>query len=92
MKITLENKKKIDTDKMSDIDAEIYEATNNLLNVCKKYKKTFYARVILDKKKYVGGQSLGKKSKEELEFLLELFNDFTSRVSNGEVLVMRMKK
>jgi cyclophilin family peptidyl-prolyl cis-trans isomerase len=90
MKITLENGITVDTDKMTDKEAAISEAISHLYQTCRQYGVTSFARVIIDKKKYMGMSSTTNNSKQTLcdyEFLVETMALFLRETSNGTIAV-----
>ena len=91
MKIKTVTGKVVDTDKLSDKKAEIYEAINNLYSVCEKYNTTFVARVVLDAKETLGANftSAGKakERKDSIMALLTLLDEFVSSSTGGVVRV-----
>lgn len=90
MKIPFEDGIIVDTDKLSDKDADIHEAIHNLYNVCRKYGVTAFTRVILNKKKYVGMTTVTKQkdSSFDFDFLMEAINKFVMEISNGKIALM----
>ena len=62
MQIHLKDGNVVETDKMTDKQAEIYEALNRLSDVCKKYNVTSVLRIILDKINWVGMNTANKTS------------------------------
>ena len=78
----------IDTNKLSDREAEIYEALNNFYEVCRKYNVTSLTRIILDDKKFVGSTTVNSNTEQrnrDFNYMLDLIHDFVSRASGGSV-------
>jgi hypothetical protein len=65
MEIQLQNGDVLETDKLSDEHAEVFEATNKLYAVCKKYNYSLLTRVYLGKDRFAGAQRI--KSTEDPE-------------------------
>lgn len=97
MKVNLENGTVLDTDKLSDKDAEIHEALVNLYNICEKYNVTSVTRIILNDKKFVGTKTFKRDVKgepivEDVDFLFNSLNHYLQDVTNGEVMLIRKMK
>lgn len=84
MKLTTTSGKIVDTTKLPTEHADVYEALNNLFKVCKKHKLLVFSRVVLNKTKYVGAQTINKDSNTQ-EFMLELINDYVDRTTDGKL-------
>ena len=94
MQIHLKDGNVVETDKMTDKQAEIYEALNRLSDVCKKYNVTSVLRIILDKNNWVGMNTANKnldQLPQDLDFLMSTLNDFVTQVSDGQVVMMKVK-
>jgi flagellar assembly factor FliW len=95
MKLKTTNGKSIDTDKLTDKDAEIYEALNVLYKTCDKFNVTLFARVVLNDKNHAGVQNIAKGSKkkrnEQFSYLLGLLNKFVTESTNGQVQMIKLK-
>jgi hypothetical protein len=78
----------LDTDKMTDREAEIYEAMTNFYEVCKRYNVSMFTRVILEKGKATGANYTQKFEKEEDKILnaiemMGLMNGWLSESTMG---------
>jgi len=86
---------KLDTSKMTDKEADISSALQNLFDVCTRYNVTSFARIIFNKKRFVGAEThvVGndQQKKENLEFLMETFNNYTVKITAGQVVLARIK-
>ena len=86
----------INTDKLSDKDAEISEALNKLYEVCEKYNVTLFTKVILSNKNYLGAFHLVKGDKDkqssDVYYLLNLINDDVIKATQGQVRFMRVQE
>lgn len=94
MKIKTYDDKVIDTDKLTDKEAEIYEALNNFYNVCAKYDVTMVTRIVLDPKKYAAAQTVThrkpqKDKKLMFAFLIDAIGKFVEETTRGQVRLFR---
>ena len=95
MKIKTLNGEEINTEKLSDREAEISESINNLYEVCKRYNTTMFASAVVpESNKYIGAQFImnapKEKSEESAMFLFGTINRFISRTTNGEIQVVKV--
>jgi hypothetical protein len=97
MKLEVEEKNQvsqIDTDKLTDKEAAVFEALNNLFKVCEQFNLTSFVRILVDKKKFVGMNTIvniEKQKDDDYDFLLNTINDYVEKISNGQVTLMRQK-
>ena len=94
MQIPLEDGIIVDTDNLTDKEAEIYEAIKKLSDVCRKYGVTSFLRVIINNDKFVGMHTVAKNEiqlQKDFDFLMSAINSFVTDVSSGQVVMMRVK-
>lgn len=91
MKITTTKNKVVDTDKLSDRDAELHLAVKSFYDVCKKYNAMMFCRVVLNDEKYCGAQYFGDRKPSKFDFLFDLIGDFVNRLSSGGIAMFRIK-
>lgn len=82
----------IDTNKISDRDAEIYEALDNLYKVCSRYNLLTFARVIPTKDTYVGATFIPSdidNREAEADMLVNSIDAFVNSASGGQLRVVK---
>jgi hypothetical protein len=89
MKIETIEGKTIDTEKLTDENAEIHEALNALYETCKKYNKTFLCRIALAKNKSLGANFTHKGKSEDVGqtvlYLFALIQQYLEESTGGAV-------
>ncbi len=92
MKIKTTNGETIDTKKLSDKEAEVSEAVNNLFEVCKRYNCSLLTKVIISDTKYIGAenQMIGPKGEESMDFMFNLLNYFCMEKTGGQVRLVKL--
>jgi hypothetical protein len=82
----------LDTDKMTDREAEVYEAMNNFYKVCERYNISMFARVIFEKGKASGAYYAQKFEKGEDKILnaiqmMGLMNGWLNEATGGAATI-----
>jgi hypothetical protein len=95
MKIKTYDGKELDTNKLSDKEAEIYEALGNFHAVCAKYDVTMVTRIILSEKKYAAAQTVTHKAPEKRRrfmfmFLIDSIGKFVEETTKGQIRLFRV--
>ena len=92
MEISLKDGLTLDTNKLSDRDAAIHEALNNLYKVCKQFGAMSFARVIMNKTQFIGMNTMGvgddKAKQMDYELLMESLGKFINESSSGKLALM----
>ena len=92
MKIKLADDKVIDTDKLSDRDAEIHEALDHLYKVCERYNIIALSRVVLNNKEHIGmlhlPQDSDEKTQQSYNILVAGLAEWISKTSEGRLQVI----
>ena len=91
MKIEMDDGIQVDTDKLTDKDAAISEALDNLYKVCKQYDITSFTRLLIDEGKYMGMNTVTKNPKRlqnDYDFLMETIAKFVDSTSQGKLALM----
>jgi hypothetical protein len=86
MNVICTNGTTIDTSKLTDKQAEIYEAMYNLYKLCEKYDVTVFARAIINSKKHFGISTVPKDKKrkhDDYMYLFDLMGEFASKTTEG---------
>jgi hypothetical protein len=81
----------IDTDKLTDKDAEIHEVMKHLYDVLRKYKTTAFLRIILDEKRFIGFTSTSDTKSRlnvDFDFLMSEIHNFVQSSTNGRLAIM----
>lgn len=91
MEITTTDGKKVDTKDLTDTSAEVHEKVVELHDLCKKYNLPMFCRVVLNNDKYCGAQTFGDEASNKLDFMLELINEYVSKLTNGTVGLFKVK-
>ena len=97
MKIHTFDGKVIDTDKLTDKEADSYRALNEFYKVCEKYDVAMVTRIILNPQKYAAAQTVPqkvpKKQKEMMvTFLLDTLGLWVEKVTDGKVRLFRVEE
>jgi benzoyl-CoA reductase/2-hydroxyglutaryl-CoA dehydratase subunit BcrC/BadD/HgdB len=92
MKIELLNGHILDTEKLSDKEAAIHEAMNNLFEVCKKYGISAFATAVVGKERFIHMKSITKNPNDEVKIdeyntLFASINKFLQESSDGKVKI-----
>jgi hypothetical protein len=94
MKIHTNDGKVIDTNQLTDKEAEIYEALSKFHAVCSKYDVTMMTRIVLSPQKYAAAQSVSHKVPEKdrkimFLFLIDAIGKFVEESTQGQVRLFR---
>jgi len=93
MKIKFTSGTEIDTNKLSDRDAELHEAVKNLTDICHKYGFTSFLRVILNKEDVLEMQTIiddKEKMQVDLSILMSSISTWVSQSTSGELAVVKL--
>lgn len=90
MKINMTDGTDLDTDILSDRDAEVHESLNKFYEVCRKYDIASFATVAMGKDKYlcVSTSSKQKSEKERIndyDTIFNSINNFIKESTDGKV-------
>ena len=95
MKIELLSGGHVDTDQLTDRNAQIHEAFGNLYEVCKKYDVTVFSRVLLSEKDSIGMLYLPTgdetRSLEQYSFLVASLSEWINKTSKGRLQVTEVE-
>jgi hypothetical protein len=93
MEIEIIDKGIINTNTMSDRDAEIYEAVNNIYLLCKKYNLSAYMVIPVGKEKSINMTSMVQNDPQKLEedFLVMMTSiaQTVEKLSGGKCALMK---
>jgi hypothetical protein len=84
--------KTVDTNKLSDREAELLEVLQKLYEVCERYNIIGIARVVLDEKNYVGSTFVPQNISERLNEADCLFggiDDFLEKHTGGRFCISK---
>ena len=85
----------VDTDHLTDKEAAISEAIANLHKICQQFNVTSFTRVVLDNRKFMGQTTVIKGTdmqiQQDFDCLMLDINQFVTKVTNGQVVLMRAK-
>lgn len=92
MKIPDSRGGEVDTNNMTDAEAEVFAAVDNLYKICKKYNLTFVSRTVLGGGKFAGGQFIADIKNEEDRFknLIDLYFSLDQFVREGTNNMVRV--
>jgi hypothetical protein len=86
----------VDVNQLTDRDAEIHEAVNNLFKICERYNVSSFVRVVLNshekKGQYIGMQTAPKDKNminQDYQFLMELLSRWISSTTSGHLQVVK---
>lgn len=92
MKIPLTSGGAIDTDKLNDKDAELYEAINNFYTVCAKYNIPGFAKILLKGEEGLGALHLPNETEdirnEEYTRMVSSISQWLEQTSDGRLVIM----
>lgn len=94
MIIDLKNDVKIDTDTLTDKEAEISEAINNLHKICERYDVTSFTSVIFNNAKFIGSRTFTNNQENrpiQYDSLVARMAEFLHETSQGNLAVMVAK-
>lgn len=97
MKIHTYDGKVIDTDKLTDKEADIYKALTDFYKVCEKYDVAMVTRIVLNPKKFAAAQTIPQqvpKAKKEvmITFLLDTLGQWVEKATDGKVRLFRVEE
>lgn len=93
MKIELKSGITVDTHKMTDRDAEIHEALNNLFQVCKKHNVASFLRVVLSKNNHVGMHTMPddpNRVQDEYSHLIHSLAEWVAKTSDNQLQLVEV--
>jgi hypothetical protein len=95
MKLPLINGE-VDTDKLNDKDAAIYESIINFYDVCKKYNVTGFAKLILQEENGLSMLHIPDENDEvrarEYTKLITYLSEWINKTSGGRLIVIDTQK